>query len=119
MIGVIAATGFTGSLIAEKLIKSGCACRLMGRNEKKLQALVQRLQTDAEYAVFDAQHDTTFGALDGCNVIINCAGPFTELGEPVVREAVRRGIHYLDTTGEQAFIRLVIEKYGPLAEQQG
>lgn len=118
MIGVIAATGFTGSLIAEKLIRSGRACRLMGRSEKKLQALVHQLQTTAEHAVFDAQNATTFDALDGCQVIINCAGPFTELGEPVVREAVRRGIHYIDTTGEQAFIRLVIEKYGPLAEQQ-
>lgn len=118
MIGVIAATGFTGSLIAEKLLKSGRACRLMGRSEKKLQALAARLQSTAEHALFDAQNAATFDALDGCDVIINCAGPFTELGQPVVAEAVRRGIHYLDTTGEQAFIRLVIEKYGGLAEQR-
>jgi short subunit dehydrogenase-like uncharacterized protein len=47
--------------------------------------------------------------------VIAAAGPFTEHGEPVVAAAAETGTHYVDTTGEQPFIRSVIEKWGPIA----
>jgi short subunit dehydrogenase-like uncharacterized protein len=63
--------------------------------------------------------DSVSPALSDASVVINCAGPFMDLGEPVLKEAVRRGVHYLDTTGEQPFIRMALEKYGSIAGKSG
>ncbi len=45
-----------------------------------------------------------------CRVLINCAGPFIDLGEPVVEAAIDNACHYLDTTGEQPFVRRIQQK---------
>jgi short subunit dehydrogenase-like uncharacterized protein len=50
-------------------------------------------------------------AFGDCAAVINCAGPFTLHGEPVVRAAVETGTHYVDTTGEQPFMKLVADRY--------
>jgi short subunit dehydrogenase-like uncharacterized protein len=57
--------------------------------------------------------------LDGCSVVIGAAGPFCLHAEPLVAAAAETGTHYLDTTGEQPFIRMVFEKYGARAAQTG
>jgi short subunit dehydrogenase-like uncharacterized protein len=51
--------------------------------------------------------------------VIACAGPFTLHGEGVLAAAAETGTHYVDTTGEQPFIRMVFERYGPTAERNG
>jgi short subunit dehydrogenase-like uncharacterized protein len=55
-------------------------------------------------------------AFDDCSVVASCAGPFAAVGEPVVRAAVETGTHYLDTTGEQAFIRMVWDRLDDAAQ---
>ena len=57
--------------------------------------------------------------LEPCAAVIACAGPFCEHGEPVVAAAAETGTNYLDTTGEQPFIALVFDRYGPAAERSG
>jgi short subunit dehydrogenase-like uncharacterized protein len=133
MILVAGATGFTGKLISRELCKMGLRPVLAGRNQAKLAALVeeirgavssQRGHTAPNGALSSVVMDVTdpasiSRALSEVSVVINCAGPFTDLGEPVIKEAVRRGIHYLDTTGEQPFIRMAFEKYGSQAKSTG
>src|ERR671917_228000 len=48
-------------------------------------------------------------ALSGADVVISCAGPFTFYGAPVIEAALSVGAHYVDTTGEQPYIRRVFE----------
>ncbi|MBY0549738.1 MAG: saccharopine dehydrogenase NADP-binding domain-containing protein [Candidatus Obscuribacterales bacterium] len=110
MIGIIGATGFTGKLVASELKKRKTNFFIAGRNEQLLRTMSESLG-DTKYRIIDVQDSATFKALDGCKIIINCAGPFTDFGEPVVQEAIARGCHYLDTTGEQGFIKLVYDKY--------
>jgi short subunit dehydrogenase-like uncharacterized protein len=120
MITVLAATGFTGKLIAHELQRQQLPMRLAARSAEKLKALVAELGQDVPTVVADAsQPETLPPVFEGTRVLINCAGPFTELGEPVVAEAVRQGVHYLDTTGEQAFIKLVFDRYGEEAKRGG
>ena len=57
--------------------------------------------------------------LADCSVVVGCAGPFTLHGEGLVAAAAETGTHYLDTTGEQTFIRMVFEKYGERAAETG
>jgi short subunit dehydrogenase-like uncharacterized protein len=41
------------------------------------------------------------------------------MGEPVVRAAIDSGVHYLDTAGEQGFLRDIYERYESLARRRG
>lgn len=120
MIGILAAYGFTGSLITRELCGSGRQVRIIGRRRDALEKLANEFDPRPAVVQADVANPVSLSeALSGLNVLINCAGPFTDLGEPVVREAAARGIHYLDTTGEQGFIRLALEKYGPIAAVNG
>lgn len=120
MITLIGATGFTGTLIAHELKRIGCAARLAARDETKLQRLASELGGQFDTLLVDVTDGSTVSrAFDGATVVINCAGPFTSLGGPVVREAARRGVHYLDTTGEQSFIRYVFEELHDEAKRNG
>jgi short subunit dehydrogenase-like uncharacterized protein len=120
MITVLAATGFTGRLIAQELQRQKLPTRLAARSAEKLRALVQALGSDVPTIVADVTNPASLPPVfEETRVVINCAGPFTDLGEPVVAEAVRRGVHYLDTTGEQPFIKLVFDRYGQEAKRKG
>ncbi|MCS6803574.1 MAG: saccharopine dehydrogenase NADP-binding domain-containing protein [Acidobacteriota bacterium] len=120
MITVLAATGFTGQLVAREVKRLGLPLRLAGRSAEKLSRFAAELGHGVETVVADVkQPETLLPIFEGTGVLINCAGPFTELGEPVVAAAVHHGVHYLDTTGEQAFIKLVFERYSELAKQKG
>jgi short subunit dehydrogenase-like uncharacterized protein len=50
--------------------------------------------------------------LDGASAVINAAGPFVHTGAPVLAAAIEAGVHYLDTTGEQPWIRETFERFG-------
>jgi short subunit dehydrogenase-like uncharacterized protein len=52
-------------------------------------------------------------------VLLTTVGPFARFGEPAVEAAIGAGAHYIDSTGESAFIRRVFEYWGPLAEAAG
>ena len=118
MIGIIGATGFTGKLVASELQKRGANFFVSGRNENAVKALSAEIG-NTEWRILDVQRTQTFAALDGCSTIINCAGPFLDYGEPIVKEAIKRKCHYLDLTGEQAFIKLVYDKYDLEAKSAG
>jgi short subunit dehydrogenase-like uncharacterized protein len=116
-ITVLAATGFTGKLVCEQLTKLGVDFYIAGRSSEKLRALAATLSRPVlGQLVVDVQQEADYAALvDVTKVLINCAGPFTDLGLGIVKAAAQRGVHYLDTTGEQAFIKQVADQYDQLA----
>src|ERR1041384_5232130 len=118
-IAVYGATGFTGRLIARALKEAGVEFLIAGRNRGKLERLSEELG-DAPLAAVSV--DDAVGLremLAACSVVVACAGPFTLYGEPIVRAAVETGTHYLDTTGEQPFMRTAFDRYGDRAAEQG
>ncbi len=118
-IAVYGASGFTGGLIARELSELGADFMLAGRNREKLEALSEEL---GDVPVAAAGLDDSEGLremLEGCSVVIGVAGPFCLHAEPLVAAAADTGTHYLDTTGEQPFIRMVFEKYGERAAETG
>jgi short subunit dehydrogenase-like uncharacterized protein len=118
-IAVYGATGFTGGLIARELKRLGADFLIAGRDRGKLERLSEELRGVPFTAV--SLEDTTGlrEMLEGCSVVVACAGPFGLYGEPVVEAAVETGTHYLDTTGEQGFMRMVFERYGERAQEAG
>jgi short subunit dehydrogenase-like uncharacterized protein len=109
------ATGYTGRLVRDELVRRGLDHVLSGRDPDKLASLggarVQAARLDDDHALRQL--------LDGARVVINCAGPFTLAGDALVRAAIWTGTHYLDSTGEQTFIQMVFERHGEAAQRAG
>ncbi|MGH2974589.1 MAG: saccharopine dehydrogenase family protein, partial [Solirubrobacterales bacterium] len=53
------------------------------------------------------------------DVLATTVGPFARWGGPALDAAIGAGAHYVDSTGEPAFIRRVFEREGPRAAQAG
>ncbi len=120
MITLFGATGTTGTLIAKVLAREGLAFRLAGRSPDRLAALSAQLPGAPGWVVADVMQPDTLASLfkDGTRLLINCAGPFTDLGERVVSLAALNGVHYLDTTNELSF-RIRAQGYNELARKNG
>jgi short subunit dehydrogenase-like uncharacterized protein len=118
-IAVYGATGYTGRLVAAELRRRGADFLISGRNQEKLDALSTKLGGVPFKAVSLDDADSLRSLLEPCAAVIACAGPFTLHGEPVVAAAAETGTHYIDTTGEQTFIKLVFDRYGERAAANG
>jgi short subunit dehydrogenase-like uncharacterized protein len=111
------ATGYTGRLVADELERRGLGYVLSGRDERKLAAMageraaVRVAPLDDERGLRDLLADAA--------VVVSCAGPFTLAGHALVRAAIDTGTHYVDSTGEQPFIKLIFDRHGPAAERAG
>jgi short subunit dehydrogenase-like uncharacterized protein len=118
-IAVYGATGFTGGLIAQELKRLGANFQIAGRSQSKLEALSEELGGIPFAAVSIDDAAGLRKMLEPCSVVVACAGPFGSYGEPIVAAAAETGTHYLDTTGEQPFIRMVFDRYGARAAETG
>ncbi len=118
MIVIYGASGHTGSLIAQTLNDQGLDFAMAGRDRLRLVRRADRVGcSDIRVA---ASHDTAalVSIFKDADVVINCAGPFATIGEPVVQAALQADCHYLDTTGEQLFVRQIYERYESAARQK-
>jgi short subunit dehydrogenase-like uncharacterized protein len=109
------ATGYTGRLVTDELARRGLDHVLSGRDPEKLARLegapTRAVPLDDDRALRDL--------LDGASAVINCAGPFTLAGDALARAAIATGTHYVDSTGEQSFIRMIFDRHGRAAERAG
>jgi short subunit dehydrogenase-like uncharacterized protein len=121
-IAVYGASGYTGDLVVAELRRLDLDVVLSGRRPDALAAVAAKHGLDPAVAVRPAaadDHDALVRAFTGCGAVIACAGPFGLYGEGVVRAAIQARAHYLDTTGEQPFIKQVIQQYGRAAGNAG
>src|SRR5215207_812141 len=117
---VFGATGYTGRLVTESLLGRGARPVVAGRSAQRLRALAAELGEDLEVAEADVDRPETVRALvSRGDVLVSTVGPFTRWGAPAVQAAVAAGAHYLDSTGEPAFIRQVFERFGRGAQAAG
>ena len=116
---VIGATGYTGGLIARELAGSATPVVLAARDPDRLAAIAADVGADATCRVDVTDPASLDALIRPGDAVINTAGPFTELGEPVVRACLRAGAHYLDTTGEQPFMRRIQERHHDAARTAG
>lgn len=118
-IAVYGATGFTGGLIARELKQRGADFLIAGRDRRKLEALSEELGGIATATVPLDDAAGLREMLEPCAALAACAGPFMLHAEPLVAAAAETGTHYLDTTGEQGFMRMVFDRYGKKAADSG
>jgi short subunit dehydrogenase-like uncharacterized protein len=116
---VYGATGFTGSLVCFALRRRGIRFAIGGRNEGKLTALSERLGGVETRWIDPNAPEMLRDAVAGRKLVCACAGPFTQVGEPLLATCARAGVNYVDTTGEQAFVARVFTRYRATAEASG
>jgi short subunit dehydrogenase-like uncharacterized protein len=112
------ATGYTGRLVAEAMVERGMRPVLAARSAERLDALAAELGGGVETAPADVSDPPSVSALvERGDVLVTTVGPFARWGAPAAAAATTVGAHYLDSSGEPAFIREVFERYGPAAER--
>ena len=121
LIAVYGATGYQGKLILAELFRYGIEVRLVGRDLARLESAAAQAGVpgaDRRVAGLD-DRAALVAALTGSDIVINCAGPFTTTGAAVVDAAIAAGAHYLDTAGEQQYVKDVFDSFDSAAERAG
>ena len=114
---VFGATGYTGRLVAERLLAQGARPVLAARSPERVAPSLAGLETVHADAM---RQNTVFALVDSPDdVLISTVGPFVKWGPPAVRAAIAAGCTYLDSTGEPAFIRQVFGELGAPAARSG
>lgn len=119
VITLFGATGYTGQRIAHTLAREGLPFRIAGRSAEKLRQLSAELPNHPEWLVADAQQTATLPPLfHNTRLLLNLAGPYTDLGERVIAQAAMSGVHYLDVTNELGYV-LRARGYDEMARRTG
>ncbi|TXS44292.1 saccharopine dehydrogenase family protein [Streptomyces sp. t39] len=102
---LLGATGYTGDLVLDALLRRGVRPTVAGRNPTALAALAERFG-GLDHLVVDATTpDGLKRHLRRGDVLITTVGPFERFGFPVAQAAADAGAHYLDSSGEVGFVR--------------
>lgn len=120
-IAVYGASGYTGKLICAEVLRRDFGLVMVGRSIDRLRQAASELApvvVDVRPAPV-ADTRALARAFADVDAVINCAGPFTLFGVPVVRAAIAAGCHYVDTTGEQLYIKRLFDEVGEEAERAG
>jgi short subunit dehydrogenase-like uncharacterized protein len=119
-IAVYGASGHTGKLILTDLRRRGVDPVLVGRDADRLRAAAAETGIpEATIRVAGLDDAALTNALGDVDVVINSVAPFILFGEPVVRAAIAAGTHYVDITGEQAFVKHLFDTFAEPARQAG
>ena len=113
------ATGYTGRLTAEAMVRRGLRPVLAGRSPSELAEMATQMG-GLEVAVADASHPATVrDIVEKGDVLVSTVGPFTTWGRAAIEAAITMGAHYVDSNGEPDFTRRVFEGYGREAFRSG
>jgi short subunit dehydrogenase-like uncharacterized protein len=125
------ATGFTGQLVAEYLVRHHGVDRdvrwaLAGRNRAKLEQVRADLAAiDAKAAKLpillgDANDRATLAQVVApARVVITTVGPYAIHGKEMVAACAEAGTDYVDLTGETQFARAIIDAHDAQARSTG
>ena len=120
------ATGFTGKLVAEYLLKTygqghGLRWAIAGRNAKKLAQLAAELGAPKlPLLVADsADPEALAGLVASTRVVCTTVGPYALYGSELVAACAASGTHYCDLTGEVHWMKEMIAQHEATAIASG
>jgi short subunit dehydrogenase-like uncharacterized protein len=122
------ATGFTGRLVAEYLVRRRASVRwaLAGRSRDKLERIREELAAidpaarDLAILVGDAQDLASVDAIvRGARVVCTTVGPYARYGSNLVAACAAHGVSYCDLTGETQWIRAMVDAHHGRAAETG
>jgi short subunit dehydrogenase-like uncharacterized protein len=117
------ASGFSGRLVAEFLREFNVPFRAVGRNKGKIQEVLSRVPgiETADYEIVETggSTDELATVFRGARAVCNTVGPLVYYGAQIIEASLKAGCHYVDISGEQAWVREVAQTWGPRFEKQG
>lgn len=124
------ATGFTGRLVAEYMMKrypnsgnpEGIRWAMGGRSAEKLAAVRDEIVApkDTPLVVTDTANAQSLQALmDSTRLVLTTVGPYQLYGNEMVAACANSGVDYVDLCGEPAWMRLMIEAHEAQAKASG
>lgn len=120
---IYGANGFSGRLVAEFLREYNIPFTAAGRSRARLEEVMKHVPgietADYEIVETDGSPEALVKLFAGSKVVCNTVGPFIYNGPRVIEAALNAGCHYLDISGEQAWLRQVSEKYGECFAKRG
>jgi len=119
---VYGATGFTGQICCKYLRDNykDLTWAMSGRNLEKLKQVKSELNLDCDIVVADGADLEALRSLTvQTKVILSTAGPFARYGSLLVQACVENETHYTDITGENHWVRGLIDKHHAEAASKG
>jgi len=124
---VCGATGYTGRLVAEHLLKTygvgkDLAWAIAGRNAGKLAEVRAEIgaSDSLPLVVADASDPKSLAAMVArTKAIITTVGPYQLYGSPLVEACATAGVDYVDLTGESHWIAKMIPAHEAAAKKSG
>ena len=117
---VYGATGWTGRLVVHALQRSGRSIVLCGRRETKLVDFARTLAPQPSVRVASLDDAPALDrAVAGCQILLNCAGPFSDTAYPLLQTSVRNRVAYIDVSGEGSQVGAVYRDWPGPARQAG
>jgi len=109
IVGIVGATGTVGTALAEQLHASGRVRPVLGgRDRGKLDVLARRL--GAQTQLVEVESARSLAEFCGaCPIVVNCAGPWSSVGERVALASLATGSHYVDVSA-QAFQFVAVQR---------
>lgn len=120
---VYGASGYTGRLVIEYLREYSIPFVAAGRSAARIEEALKAIPgiENADYQVIEVEHSVAAltKLFKGRKVICNTVGPFARFGEATIEASLAAGCHYLDTTGEQAWMLGMQDKFHDRFEAAG
>ena len=115
-------TGFTGQLCAKYFKENypDLNWAIAGRNKDKLEEIKEKFALKTDILVADGDNLEALRVLAGqTKVVLSTAGPFARYSDLLVQACVEQGTHYTDITGENHWVRTLIDKHHDNASLKG
>ena len=119
---VYGATGFTGQICCKYLRDNykDLVWAMAGRNEEKLAQVKSDFNLECDVIVADGGDLESLKSLASqSKVVLSTAGPFARYGSLLVQACVENGTHYTDITGENHWVKGLIDKHHEEAASKG
>jgi len=116
------ATGFTGKLCAEYLKANypDLVWAIAGRNEQKLKELKNELGLECDIFIASAEDKAHLDYITTqTDVVLSTAGPFARYSNSLVKSCVDNKTHYTDITGENHWVKDLIDEHHKKASEEG
>ncbi|VVS94557.1 saccharopine dehydrogenase family protein [Desulfoluna spongiiphila] len=120
VVGVVGGYGRIGTETAGALAGTpGCRLLIGGRNEDRGRALADSLGNCASARAVDVREPGSLAAFcEGCDLVVNCAGPSRLMGDKVALAALDSGTHYVDVGGYDSMYSLLESRAEEIAEKK-
>lgn len=113
------ASGFTGELVVRylaTLTDLNLKWAVAGRSKSKLEKVLAGVGISVPIVIADSNDpESLVHMVKQTTLVMSLVGPYTLYGSSLVKACAENGTHYVDLTGETAWIAQMIKEYGRAA----